>query len=53
MRGITITYRYSGDEDEWRSATETFVGAIDADPRISGRFLYQVAVADDGETRFH
>lgn len=53
MRGITITYTYSGDEGQWRSAIDTFLTAIDADTRLTGRFTYQVAVADDGSTRIH
>ncbi|MFW8635004.1 hypothetical protein [Cribrihabitans pelagius] len=53
MRGITITYAYSGDEDAWRQATSEFIAAIDADPAAAGKFTYQVAVADDGETRIH
>lgn len=53
MRAITITYKYNGDEAEWQSAIRTFINAIDGDPAVAGRFTYQVAVADDGETRFH
>lgn len=53
MRGITITYKYSGDEAPWQSAMTDFIAAIDDDPVIVGKFTYQVAVADDKETRFH
>lgn len=53
MRAITIIYTYSGDEQAWRDAIGAFVAAIDADPDAAGKFTYQVAVADDGETRFH
>lgn len=53
MRGITITYKYSGPEDAWREAMETFIAAINADRDVAGKFTYQVAVADDGETRIH
>ncbi|WP_425046625.1 hypothetical protein [Primorskyibacter sp. S87] len=53
MRGITITYDYSGDEGEWQAATGAFIVAIDNDPEIAGKFVYQVAVADDGKTRIH
>jgi len=53
MRGITITYKYNGDEAEWQSAIQTFVNAINNDPGAAGRFTYQVAVADDSETRMH
>ncbi len=53
MRGITITYEYSGNEDDWTAATGAFIAAINADPDASGKFTYQVAVADDGKTRFH
>ncbi|MBD3664601.1 hypothetical protein [Sulfitobacter aestuariivivens] len=53
MRGITITYSYDGDEAIWRSAIAAFITAIEADPDIAGKFVYQVAVADDGKTRIH
>ncbi|MGR3760784.1 hypothetical protein ACUXV3_11735 [Roseobacteraceae bacterium NS-SX3] len=53
MRGITITYAYSGDEDAWRQATSAFIAAVGADLKAAGKFTYQVAVADDGETRVH
>lgn len=53
MRGITITYKYSGDEAPWQSAMKDFITAIESDPVIAGKFTYQVAVADDKETRFH
>jgi hypothetical protein len=53
MRGITITYQYSGPEPEWRAAIDAFIAAIDNDPQIAGRFTYQVAVADDNTTRIH
>lgn len=53
MRGITITYSFGGNEAEWQATTQTFISAIDADPEAAGKFVYQVAVADDGKTRFH
>lgn len=53
MRSITIRYVYAGDEAAWKSAIDDFIGAIDADPAVKGRFTYQVAVADDGVTRIH
>ena len=53
MRGITITYEYDGPEEEWRAAMDAFIAAIDGDPDVAGKFTYQVAVADDGKTRFH
>ena len=53
MRGITITYKYSGPEDVWRETMEAFIAAIDADSEVAGKFNYQVSVADDGETRIH
>lgn len=53
MRGITITYKYSGPEDAWREAMETFITAINADSDVAGKFTYQMSVADDGETRIH
>ena len=53
MRGITITYKYSGDEETWQAAMTDFIEAINNDPAIASKFTYQVAVADDKETRFH
>lgn len=53
MRGITITYTYSGDEAIWQTVIDTFVSALDSDTDLKGRFAYQVAIADDGETRIH
>ena len=53
MRGITITYEYSGDENQWREVMDRFIAAIDNDPGAAGKFTYQVAVADDRKTRFH
>ncbi|MGI9368710.1 MAG: hypothetical protein ACR2O2_07700 [Ruegeria sp.] len=53
MRGITITYEYSGDEGVWRNAMDRFISAVDNDPNAAGKFTYQVAVADDGKSRFH
>lgn len=53
MRGITISYTYSGDEAAWQDATGAFIAAVDADPEAAGRFSYQVAVGDDGKTRVH
>ena len=53
MRGITITYKYRGDEIAWEQATSDFIAAVDQDPAVAGKFCYQVGVADDGETRFH
>lgn len=53
MRGITITYTYTGDETVWESAVADFIAAIDGDPVIAGKFTYQVAIADDKQTRFH
>ena len=37
MRGITITYRYDGDEAPWRAAIDQFLSAIDADPALAGK----------------
>ncbi len=53
MRGITITYSYSGDENDWQSTVDAFISAINTDPEAAGKFTYQVAVADDGVSRFH
>lgn len=53
MRGITITYKYSGPEEAWREAMQAFIAAIEADADVAGKFTYQVSVADDGETRIH
>ncbi|NRB16187.1 MAG: hypothetical protein HRU33_01085 [Rhodobacteraceae bacterium] len=53
MRGITISYKYSGDEAPWQSAMAVFITAINNDPVVAGKFTYQVAIADDKETRVH
>jgi hypothetical protein len=42
MFGIVIDYNFSGDEAAWREAIDTFLGHIDADDRLKGRFSYQV-----------
>lgn len=52
MRGITISYDYSGDEAPWRAAIEDFISALDADPAATN-FTYQVSVADNGISRIH
>jgi len=52
MRGITITYDYSGDETDWRSAIIAFIDALDNDPKAEN-FSYQVSVADNGISRIH
>jgi hypothetical protein len=51
--GILIQYRYSGDEAAWKAATGAFIGAIDRDPEVRGRFSYSVNVLGDGEGRVH
>ncbi len=53
MRCITISYQYDGDEAVWRAAIEGFIGALNGDTAIAGKFNYQVCVADDGKTRIH
>ncbi len=53
MLGIIIEYDYSGDEGEWKAAADAFVQAIDADPRLKGRFSYQVNIKGDGPGRVH
>ena len=53
MRGITITYKYSGDEAVWQTAISEFINSINDDPDVSGKFVYRVSIADDGETRIH
>lgn len=52
MRGITITYDYSGDEAPWRAAIQDFIDALDGDPGAAN-FSYQVSVADNGVSRIH
>src|SRR5690606_1792627 len=52
-RGITISYKYSGPEETWLAAVDEFIQALDGDPEVSGKFNYQVAVADDQVTRIH
>ncbi len=53
MLGIVIEYEYSGDEEEWKAAADAFVQAIDADPRLRGRFSYQVNIKGEGPGRVH
>jgi hypothetical protein len=53
MFGIVIEYDYLGDEAEWQTAVETFIGRIDADDRLRGRFSYLVNVRNDGAGRIH
>ncbi len=48
-----IRYEFDGDEAAWRSAVDTFVSRIDADPQVSGGFSYSVSVAADGRRRVH
>ena len=53
MEGISIRYRYDGDEATWRAAVDGFIEAVNADPDIRGKFSYAVSVAADGVTRLH
>ena len=53
MHGISIRYRYDGDEARWEAAVAGFVKAIDADPEVAGKFHYRVNKAKDGNTRIH
>ncbi len=53
MFGIVIEYDFSGDETEWREAVDTFIGQINTDERLRGRFDYQVTMRADGEGRIH
>ena len=53
MHGISIRYRYDGDEATWRAAIDGFVDAINRDPDIGGKISYAVSVAKDGVTRVH
>ncbi|MBE1285912.1 MAG: hypothetical protein GJ676_21540 [Rhodobacteraceae bacterium] len=53
MRAITITYQYNGPEHDWQQAIDAFIAALESDSRLKGRFEYQVAVADDNQTRIH
>ena len=53
MDGVSIRYRYDGDEAAWRAAIDEFIDAVDADPDISGKFSYAVSVAGDGIMRAH
>jgi quinol monooxygenase YgiN len=53
MRSITIRYQYEGPEEDWREVVGDFIAALDADPDVSGKFEYQVSVADDGKSRVH
>jgi quinol monooxygenase YgiN len=53
VRTITLRYKFSGPEDEWRKMAGDFIAAVDADAEVAGKFTYQVSVADDRETRIH
>ncbi len=53
MFGILIEYDFSGDEAEWREAVDTFIGRINADDRLKGRFSYQVKKKLEGNGRVH
>lgn len=53
MFGIVVEYDYSGDESEWREAIDDFIGHINADDRLRGRFSYQVNIRNDGGGRVH
>ena len=53
MRSITISYKFGGPEGEWRKMVGDFIAAIDGDPEVAGKITYQVATADDRETRIH
>lgn len=52
MRGITITYDYSGGEQPWHDAINAFISALNADPKAQA-FTYQVSTADNGTSRIH
>ncbi len=53
MFGIVIQYDFSGDEAAWRAAIDEFIGQINSDDRLKGRFSYQVNVRKDGGGRVH
>ncbi|OUR80743.1 hypothetical protein A9Q83_00440 [Alphaproteobacteria bacterium 46_93_T64] len=53
MFGIVIDYDFSGDEATWQQAVDTFIGNIDADARLKGRFRYMVTARKDGTGRVH
>lgn len=53
MLGIVIEYDFSRDKAEWEAAADAFVQAIDADPRLQGRFSCQVNIKGDGPGRLH
>ena len=53
MFGIVVEYDFSGDESEWREAIDDFIGHINADDRLRGRFSYQVNIRNDGGGRVH
>ena len=53
MDGISIRYKYDGDEATWRAAIDAFIDAVDTDPDVGGKFSYAVSVAGDSVTRSH
>jgi hypothetical protein len=43
MSGIIIQYEYSGDIDPWKEAVQNFIGNIQKDQLLQGKFSYVVA----------
>jgi quinol monooxygenase YgiN len=48
-----IEYTYSGDEQAWREAIETFLAHVRADPILAAGLTYAVFVREDGKARVH
>ena len=53
MEGIIIKYEYNGDEAAWNSAVNDFLGAINNDSKLKGKFNYMVFKAKEGGFRTH
>jgi hypothetical protein len=53
MFGVSIRYRYEGDEAPWQAAVNAFIDSVNADDAMRGKFSYAVSVAGDGVTRNH
>ena len=53
MFGIVIDYDFSGDEADWQKVMDSFIGNINADDRLKGRFSYMVNARKDGTGRVH
>ena len=52
-QGIVIEYELSGDDAAWRAAVDKFLKKIDGDPKLRGKFTYEVNSTNDTGGRVH